>query len=101
MADPVSTIDVAEKLVHIFGIPAIIGAIVWLSRQYEGSRRAFTDLHNNTKLAVKTVADVKMAVDTIQTNHLKHLEDGIIALGSQSQQQVVLLSVIADRLKRD
>lgn len=101
MVDPVSTIDVTEKLVHIFGIPAIIGAIVWLSRQYEGSRRAFTDLHNNTKLAVETVADVKMAVDTIQTNHLKHLEDGIVALGSQGQQQVVLLSVIADRLKRD
>lgn len=101
MVEPVSSIDVVEKLVRIFGIPGIIGAIVWMIRQYDATQRAFLSLHENTKLAVSTVAEVKSAVDTIQTNHLKHLEDGITALGSQCTRQVELLVIIADRLKRD
>lgn len=101
MVDPVSTIDVVEKLIHIFGIPGIVAAIVWLIRQYDATQRAFTALHENTKLTVATVAEVKASVDTMQTNHLKHLEDGITALGQQCTRQVELLVIIADRLKRD
>lgn len=101
MADPASSIDVVEKLVHIFGIPGIIVVIAWLIRQYDATQRAFISLHENTKLAVNTVAEVKLAVDTMQTNHLKHLEDGINALGQQCTRQVELLVIIADRLKRD
>jgi hypothetical protein len=101
MVDPVSTIDVTEKLIHIFGIPSIVAAIVWSIRQYDASRRAFVALHDNTKQALSATAEIKAAVDTIQTNHLKHLEDGIIAIGSQGTRQTELLVVIADRLKRD
>lgn len=101
MVDPVSSIDVVEKLVHIFGIPSIVGTIVWLIRQYDAGRRELKDLHENTKLTVSSVAEVKLAVDTMQTNHLKHLEDGINSLGSQCTRQVELLVIIADRLRRD
>jgi hypothetical protein len=94
MADPIGSIDVVEKLVHIFGIPAIVGVIVWLIRQYDATQRTFTALHENTKLAVARVAEVKSAVDVIQTNHLKHLEDSMISLAkSHADANSILVSI--------
>jgi hypothetical protein len=42
-------------------------------------QRQLRDIHDNTKLAVTTVAEVKADVDTMTGNHLAHIQKGIEA----------------------
>jgi hypothetical protein len=60
------TLDIVDKVVRIFGIPAIIGAIVWLVKTWT----KFDARSANTEAIA---ADVKKTTDEIATNHLQHL----------------------------
>ncbi len=94
MVDPVNSLDVVEKLVHIFGIPAIVGAIVWMMRKYDAGEKGWQEIRDNTKLSVATAAEVKLAVDTMQTNHLAHISEDIKSLHSSETKTIEVLTSI-------
>ena len=101
------TVETIHSIVEIFGWPALLTGFVWLVRTFDKGQRELRDIHDGTKLAVTTVAEVKNAVDTMQTNHLAHLQDGIESLAKSNDKAVELLvsvdrniAILADRSTR-
>lgn len=77
---PVDTLDVVEKLVHIFGVPGIIGVIVWLIRTYDKGRADIGKIVRTTSDSQRMTMEVHGMVETIRTNHLAHLAEDMKAL---------------------
>jgi hypothetical protein len=75
MFDPTPHLDVFEKLVRIIGWPALVGAVIWLVRTFDASNRKLTDIDKNSKSAFDTVVTVQAQVTTLETNHMKHMQD--------------------------
>ena len=98
--DPTPHLDVIEKLSHVIGIPAIVGAIVWLVRTYDASVRQLKDIHEGTEKAIKTTAEVKASVDTIQNNHMAHLSADLKEQTALLTNMDKSLAIIADRTAR-
>ena len=100
-------LDFADELIRVFGYPAIIGAIVWASRKWDKWQQEFKIIRESTETAVAKISVVESEVNTIKTNHLAHLQDGIIRLAESNDKAVVYLqtistgiAVLADREKR-
>jgi Mg2+ and Co2+ transporter CorA len=80
-------LDDLRDVVHIVGIPGIIAAIIWMIRRNDQSQRQLRDIDNNAKLSVTTVAEVKACVDTMQNNHMAHMQ------GDLNKQTEILTSI--------
>ena len=87
-------LDYADELVRTFGVPALLGGLIWAIRTAVKGIAQFKEIDNNTKLAVSTTVAVKAAVETMQTNHVAHLQSGIDLLGKQGETQVTTLASI-------
>lgn len=83
------TLDILEKLVHIVGIPAIAGAIVWLIRSWT---RFDARAGRTEKLAQTTLNGVNL----IQTNHLEHLAEDVRV---QKEKQELTVAILGDQTK--
>jgi hypothetical protein len=101
-------LDLIDELVRLLGWPAILAALVWVIRIYDAGQREFKEIGKNTEIAIKGVAEVKAAVDTIQTNHLAHLQQGITRLAESNDTAVIVLQnidkgigILTDRLPRE
>jgi hypothetical protein len=95
-----ATIDQVDKLVRIFGIPAIVGAIAWLVLTYDRGTRALKEIKESTEITKATVI-------TIQTNHLEHLAEGMSGIAkTQADTAQILISmdktlgILSDRTNR-
>jgi hypothetical protein len=75
MLDPTPHLDIVEKLVRIFGWPALIGVVAWLVRTFDASNRKLTDIDKHSKAAFDTVVVVQAQVDMMQSNHMAHMQD--------------------------
>jgi hypothetical protein len=100
-------LETIDTVVRIIGWPALLSGLVWVIRKWDAGQREFKDLHANTKLAADTVAQVKMEVDLIKSNHLAHLQDGITRLAGSNDRAVEILQkidtgiqILADRDRR-
>ena len=100
MVDPTPHLDIVEKLVHIFGIPLIFGAIVWLVRTYDESKRQLTEIDKNSKAAFDAASVIQGQVTTLQSNHMKHMQEDLekqtISLSSIDKN----ISILVDRNPR-
>lgn len=103
MLDPASTtthLDTIEKIVHIFGIPAIFAGIVWVIRTFDAGARKLKDIDGNSKAAFDTAAVIKAQVDTLQNNHMAHMA---VELRDQTTLLINMdknIGIIADRSPR-
>jgi len=100
-------LDLVEEVIRMIGWPSLAAAFVWTIRKYDAGQRKFEEIGKNTEIAVKGVAEVKTAVDTIQNNHLHHLQEGITRLAESNDAAVAVLqsidkgiTVLQDRLPR-
>lgn len=93
-------LDNARDIIHIVGIPGIIGAIVWMIRKNDNAQRQLHDIDNNTKLSVTTVAEVKAAVDVMQNNHLAHVQKELEGQTPILQNMDKNISILVDRTPR-
>lgn len=100
-------LDLFDEIVRILGWPTLLGVLVWAIRTWDKGQRQFAEIGENTKTAVAGVAQVKAQVDTIQTNHLAHLQDGITRLADSNDKAVEVLhdiktgiGILSDRFPR-
>ncbi len=107
-ASPTETLDLAEKLVHVFGTPALIGVVVWLVRTYDGGQRALKNIQTRGDESALVIADTKAAVDLMASNHLSHIATDIKSLSNaQDRSNDILgsidkgIAVLVDRSSRD
>jgi len=75
MLDPTPHLDLAEKLVRIVGWPSLVGVVIWLVRTFDASNRKLTDIDKHSKAAFDTVTVVQTQVDTMQSNHMAHMQE--------------------------
>jgi uncharacterized protein YpmB len=85
-------VELARDLIQIFGIPAIIAAVAWVAVTYEQGQAKLNDIHANSAQALTDVANVKQVVDVMQSNHLKHVQEGVEGLNKQGEKQIELLT---------
>ena len=92
-----STVDVfvwiADHLA-LLGWPALVG-IIWKSR---GKLDAFTNSWNamdlRTQVTANTTALIKENVDTMSSNHLKHIESSLASMDVRHEKETDLLTNI-------
>ena len=93
-------LDNTRDIVHIVGIPGIIGAILWFIRKGDKNAQKLEDIDKNSKDAFTTAAVIKAQVDTLATNHMAHmqkeLEGQTIILRNMNEN----IAVIVDRTPR-
>lgn len=87
-------LDVAYKLVHTVGIPALVGVIVWLVRTWDGGQRQLKDISDNAKQACVTTATTLASVELLKSNHMTHLAEDIKTVGTVQNETVRVLSSI-------
>ena len=75
MLDPTPHLDLLEKLVRIIGWPSLVGVVIWLVRTFDASNRKLTDIDKHSKAAFDTVTVVQTQVDTMQSNHMAHMQE--------------------------
>jgi hypothetical protein len=92
----VEAVDVAVRIV---GWPSLIGGVIWIIRKWDSTKIAVQEIHENTKLAVEKVSEVKSDVDMIKINHLVHLQGGIDQLASSNEKVVTVLQNIDTNIK--
>jgi hypothetical protein len=107
MFDPTPNLDIVDKLIRIFGIPGIIGVVVWLIRTYDNGQRTIKAIDERTQLTEQAITSVQACVTTIQTNHLEHLAEAITGIAAtQADTLKVLgtmdktLAILSDRSTR-
>jgi len=100
-------LDLIDELVRILGWPALFGVIAWVIRKYDAGQAEFKKLGENTALAVQGITQVKQQVDTLETNHIAHLQIGINAVAKSNDQAVEVLreinkgiGIVLDRVPR-
>jgi hypothetical protein len=76
-------LDLAQQLIQIIGIPFILSGLIWGVRAWVLGQRQLQDIDTNSKNAFDTAATIKRQVDTLQTNHLLHLQEGITLMASK------------------
>jgi hypothetical protein len=100
MLDPTPHLDLAEKLVRIFGWPSLVGVVIWLVRTFDASNRKLTDIDKHSKAAFDTVVVVQAQVDTMQSNHMAHMQDELkgqtVILASMDKN----IGILVDRTPR-
>lgn len=100
-------LDLTEQIVHIFGIPGILAGLIWLVRTYDKGARQLHEIREDTTETRRMAMETQGGINTIQTNHLVHLQDGIGRLADSNDAAVVVLheiktgiAVLSDRLPR-
>lgn len=100
-------LDYLDQIVRVFGMPSIVGAVVWGVQKYEKSNKAFQQLSLNSQTTVDEVAKVKAQVTLLQTNHMAHLQIDMTRVAVSSEKQVEVLNdirkdlaVVLDRVPR-
>lgn len=86
-------IETTRDLIHIVGIPAIIGGLIWLGKTWQ----AFDARTKNTE---KLASETKIAVDVVAGNHLAHMSKDL-----ETQTTVLTnidknISILVDRTPR-
>ena len=82
-----------RDIVHIIGIPAIIGVIVWLTKNWQ----AFDERTKNTE---KLAEETKTMISQVTTNHLAHMAQD---LGAQTVMLTNIdknIEILVDRTPR-
>src|SRR3981189_848994 len=87
-------LELVDTIIRIIGWPTMIGMIIWVVRKWDNGQREIKELGDNTRLAVQSIAIVKTEVDTIKTNHLAHLQEGITLVAASNERAVDLLQDI-------
>lgn len=59
-------IETTRDWIHIIGIPAIVGGLVWIGKMWQ-------TFDARTKNTERLAAETKIVVDTVATNHLAHM----------------------------
>lgn len=93
------TLEAVDSIVRIFGIPAIVGALVWVVRVYDRGTETVKEIHADTKANLATTTAVQTAVDLLATNHMKHMGDDIKSLSVQGDKQIEALQSIDSGIK--
>jgi hypothetical protein len=91
--DP-GTLDVTDKIVRIFGWPALLGGLVWLVRTYDKGLVQLKNINEDTKEARRLSMETHGAVNTMQTNHLTHIAEDIKAVNTVQSKQLEALNSI-------
>ena len=86
-----TALDVLQQLIQIFGIPGLLAGLIWGVRAWTNGQNQLKQIDTNSKSAFETAAIIKLQVDNLQTNHMKHLTE-------QSEKQVELLTSIDKNL---
>jgi hypothetical protein len=98
------------KLLWVCGIIVSVGGAVgvcygmirWIGVMYEKSSEAFRNIMSIEEMKVtlvesaKMVAETKLGVDAIETNHLRHIEDALIDEKKYHEEQILLSREIRD-----
>jgi hypothetical protein len=92
-------IDFLDQIIRLLGWPALIGMGVWIIRKYDAGQQDFKALSAHTKIAAETVMCVKSELDTLKSNHLAHLAEGINALSVSNDKAVDVLQEINGGIK--
>ena len=87
------TIDLADKLIRMFGIPGIIGAIIWLVKTFDRGTAKLDKITNDTAETRRISVETLGGVSTIQTNHLAHLADD---MKKQAEKQDATVTVLTN-----
>ena len=82
--DPTPHLDIAYKLIHIVGIPALVAALIWVVRTFDASQRQLKDIDVNSKAAFNTATTIQGQVAILKDNHMAHM-------GLELQDQTKLL----------
>jgi hypothetical protein len=100
-------IDLADSIVRIFGIPGILAGLIWLVRTYDKGAHQMKEIHADTVETRRMTLETLGGVNTIQTNHLVHLQDGITRLAGSNDEAVTVLhdikagiGILVDRTPR-
>lgn len=92
-------LDLADEILRILGWPTLLGVLVWAIRTWDQGQQQFKEIDTNTKTAVQSVTQVKEQVERIETNHLKHLQEGIIQVAMSNDKAVTVLQDINTGIK--
>ena len=92
-------LDLIDELVRIFGWPALLGALVWVVRRWDKSQEEFKKMAANTTAAVSGIGVVKAQLDTLENNHMAHLQSGITSVANSNDKAVEVLTEMNTNLK--
>jgi len=87
-------LDISYKLIHIFGLPAIFGGLVWLVRTYDKAMRQNKEIAEGVKETQRMTMEVHGAVNLIQSNHLTHLSENMQKFSEVQEKTVEVLNSI-------
>jgi hypothetical protein len=94
LSPTVSVFEWIADHLHIFGWPALIG-LVWTFRgtldRFVNSWKA---MDARTQTTADTTAIIKQTVDTMSTNHLKHIEMSLASMDLRHEKETDLLTNI-------
>jgi len=93
-------LDLIDQLIRMFGWPALLGALVWVVRKWDKATDEFRLIHATTVETRQMVADTLTGVNTIQNNHLTHLEAEVKEQTPILANMDKTLAVIAAKLER-
>ena len=80
-------LDLFDELVRVAGWPALIGALVWAIRKYDAGSRQLGEISADAKAAHDGVLEMK-------SNHLVHLQEGMVRLADSNDTAVEVLREI-------
>jgi hypothetical protein len=101
------TLDVAVKITHVIGLPAIVGAIVWLVRAYDSASRSNKEIAKGVQETQRIAMEVQGTMTTVRDNHLAHMAENINKLSDVQEKTVEVLQgvntslgILVDRTPR-
>ena len=86
-------IETTRDIVHIIGIPAIIGGLVWLGKTWQ-------TFDARTKNTERLASETKTVVDTVATNHLAHMSKDLETQTTVLSNIDKNISILVDRTPR-
>jgi hypothetical protein len=87
-------LDLIQQLIHIFGIPAIFGGLIWLVRTYDKATRQQKEISSDVAETKRMTMEVHGAVGVIQSDHLAHLASGMKDLAASTEKGNTVLASI-------
>jgi hypothetical protein len=99
--------DILEQLVHIFGIPAILGVIVWAVRAWDKGQTQIKAVADDTRETRRMSMETLGSINIMQSVHLDSIKKGTDELVKKSDKTIEVLgsidkgiAIIADRRDR-
>ena len=87
-------LDLIQQLIHIFGIPAIAGGLIWLGITYNRSTTQVKEIADDTKETKRMTMETLGGVANIQNNHLLHMNENMKGLADSQDRSLVVLQSI-------